>query len=63
MVAGFVVNMKILWSGPSELEGTRMSLRGSRVGSSDTFAQTLRIGPSVVNVPRAVRWRLTLTDA
>jgi hypothetical protein len=55
------VNMKILWSGPSDLEGTRMTVRGNRVGSSEKFVQTLRVGPSIVNVPRPGCWRLTLT--
>jgi hypothetical protein len=55
------VNMKILWSGPSGLEGTRMTVRGNRFGSSDTFVQKLQVGPSIVNIPRPGCWRLTLT--
>jgi hypothetical protein len=55
------VNMKILWGAPDDLTGRRMILRGHRVGSSETFMQTLRVGPSIINVPHAGCWRLTLT--
>jgi hypothetical protein len=54
------VNMKILWSAPNR-DGARLMLRGRRIGSADVFAQTLSVGPSVVKVPQAGCWRLTLT--
>ncbi|MFL5961738.1 MAG: hypothetical protein ACJ757_02435 [Gaiellaceae bacterium] len=54
------VNMKILWGAPGR-DGTRLTLRGRRVGSSDTFVQILSVGPSIVNVPQPGCWQLTLT--
>ena len=55
------VNMKILWSAPSQLEGAQMMLRGQRLGTSETFVQRLHVGPSIIRVPRVGCWRLTLT--
>lgn len=55
------VNMKVLWSAPDPIDGTRMTLHGQRIGSAARFVQTLTVGPSVVNVPQAGCWRLTFT--
>jgi hypothetical protein len=55
------VNMKILWSAPDGLDGKRMLLRGRRIGTPDTFTQVLAVGPSVIKIPSAGCWRLTLS--
>jgi hypothetical protein len=53
-------NMKILWTAGDALAGQRMVVRG-RSSTGARFVQTLDVGPSTLNIPRAGCWNLTMT--
>jgi hypothetical protein len=55
------VNMKILWTAPPPVsDAPSLVVRGNRLVQPSHFLQVLDVGPSILKVPRAGCWRLTL---
>jgi hypothetical protein len=55
------MNMKILWSAPSPISDAQsLIVRGTRSTHSTRFSQALDVGPSILKVPRAGCWQLSL---
>jgi hypothetical protein len=55
------VNMKVLWSAPSPISDAQsLVVRASGIGDRGRFSQMLDVGPSILKVPRAGCWRLSL---
>jgi hypothetical protein len=55
------LNMKILWTAPSPVsDAPSLLVRGKRLVRPSHFSQLLHVGPSILKVPRAGCWRLTL---
>jgi hypothetical protein len=53
--------MKILWSAPAPISDAQaLVVRGTRIDHPARFSQVLDVGPSILKVPRAGCWRLSL---
>jgi hypothetical protein len=54
-------NMKVLWTArDGDLAGARMVIRGRSTGG-DRYTQVVSVGPSMLSIPRAGCWTLTMT--
>jgi hypothetical protein len=55
------MNMKVLWSAPAPTDAApSLIIRGTSTSDGTRFVQVLAVGPSIVKIPRAGCWHLSL---